>query len=141
MTREGDRVPAERRWTGAALRTAVLGGALTVAVGAGAQAAGGTVRRHSETVELYDARTITVNVPYPAALEFAGATYSGAVRIIGAPAAVGGRRPRAALVRVLSDGSAEGGSVFRVRIRNSNPTGTLADRAVITAITVIPAGS
>jgi hypothetical protein len=49
--------------------------------------------------------------------------------------AVGGRRPKLSLVRVLRSGSAEGDSVLRVRIRNGNPLGTLAVRAAIVAIT------
>jgi len=101
-------------------------------------AAGSVLRRHAETVSVLPARTTTVDVVYPDALEFAGAVYSGTVRIVGPNPALGGPRPRLRLITVLSSASAEGGSVLRVRIRNTNPLGTLAARAEITAITREP---
>jgi hypothetical protein len=117
--------------------------ALGAAGGAGSRAAAAgapvVVKRHEETVSVLPARTSTFEVSYPDALEFAGAVYSGAVKIIGPNPAVGGRRPKLSLVRVLSSGSAEGDSVLRVRIRNANPPGTLAARAEIVAVTREPA--
>jgi hypothetical protein len=96
------------------------------------------VKRHEETVSLPPAAVTTVDVVYPDALEFGGATYSGKVKILGPNPEVGGRRPRLSLIDVLSKGSAEGDSVYRVRIRNANPRGTLSARAEITAITREP---
>jgi hypothetical protein len=113
-----------------------------IAVGASPAMAVGTsravVKRHTQTISVLPARTTTVNVAYPDALEFGGATYSGEVRLIGPNPAVGGRRPKLSLIKVLSRQSAEGGSVLRVRIRNANPLGTLAARAVVSAITRLP---
>jgi len=124
-----------RSWAALTLSMAACAAAPAATPAASAPAA---VKRISETVELYSGRTTTVNVPYPDALEYAGARYAGRVRIIGAPPQVGGPRPRLGLIRVLSSGPALGGSELRVRIRNSNPGGTLAARAVVTAITYLP---
>jgi hypothetical protein len=91
-----------------------------------------SVKRHEETVSVLPARTTTVNVAYPDALEFAGATYSGEVRVIRPNPDVGGTPPKLSLVTVLTKEPAEGGSVLHVRIRNANPRGTLAAQAEIT---------
>ena len=128
------------------LRTAVaalvLGLACAAAVDAAALASQpSVVKTDTRVVELYAARTTTVELPYPDALEFAGASYSSRVRIIGSPRDVGGARPRLSLIRVLSSESTEGGSLLKVRIRNRNPRGTLAARAIVTAVTTEPASS
>jgi hypothetical protein len=125
----------------AARLTAATAIALAGAIGVGAQAGETVIKRDSRTVVLFPGRLTTVNVAYPDALEFGGATYSGTVKIISSDPKVGGPRPRLSLVKVLSKGSAEGGSVLRVRIRNGNPRETLAARAIVTAITQLPAGS
>jgi hypothetical protein len=106
---------------------------------AGARYVQGTiVKRHTEIFSLFDDHLTTANVAYPDALKFADATYAGTIKIIGANPMVGGRRPDLGLVKVLSKQSTEGGSTLRVRIRNDNPHGTLAARAVVTAITREP---
>ncbi len=112
------------------------------AIAAAASAApSALVKRDMRTVALRPGRTATVNLPYPDALEFGGARYSGTVKILLPPPSARGRRPTLHLIKLLSDGPAEGGSLFRVRIRNDNPPGTLPARAVIAALTRLPASS
>jgi hypothetical protein len=135
-------VDRRRRRSSVVLATlaAVGAGCGAVAVqAASAASAAWTVKRHERTISVPPARTTTVDVAYPDALEFAGAVYSGSVRIVGPAGRAIGTRPRLGLVEVVDEGSAEGGSVLRVRIRNRNPLGTLAARAEITALTREPA--
>ena len=124
---------------GAAGLLALLAG--VAITGAAWATPGAVVKRDVRTVALRAGRVTTVEVPYPDALEFAGARYSGSVKLLPAATDATGRRPDLQLVSVLSRGPAEGGSLFRVRIRNANPPGTLPARAVLMAITRVPAGS
>jgi hypothetical protein len=70
--------------------------------------------RHTKSVTktfvLRSGTTKTFNVGYPFALKYANAKYSGKVVI----------QPKSSKVKVLSKGSAAGGSVFRVKVRNGN---------------------
>jgi len=114
----------------------VTGSGVGGASGAGAGATGGfVVKRNAQTIEVPAGRVTTRNLVYPDALKLGDSTYSGTVRILGPDPRSRGTRPRLTLIKVVSMQPAEGGSVLRVRIRNGNPTGTLAARAVITAIT------
>jgi hypothetical protein len=118
------------------LRTALTLACTSAASAALAAGAGAAI--HKSTTQLFTVRpqtTRTLTVFYPDALEFAGARYSGSVRVI-VSAATGLRTPRASLVRILHRGSGEGGSVFTVRVRNSNPSGTASVRIRVTATTV-----
>ena len=120
--------------------TALLALLACAAIAQAASAAPHTlVKRDMRTVALRPGRTTTVTVPYPDALEFGGARYSGTVKILLPPPGARGRRPTLRLIKLLSDGPAEGESLFRVRIRNDNPPGTLPARAVIVALTRLPA--
>lgn len=85
---------------------AALAGALGAAP---AQAA--HVKHHTETVTLPAHATRTYRLVYPDALRYGDQRYSGTVRTLGRGTA---------RVRVLSQGSALGGSELRVRVRNDN---------------------
>jgi hypothetical protein len=98
-------------------------------------ASAGTRKSTSRTFTLRARATRTFSVSYPDALEFSGARYSGSVRIL-VPRGSGARVPKVRMVRILSRGSSEGGSLFTVRVRNANPTGTAPVRIRVTATTV-----
>ena len=83
-------------------------------------------------------RTRTLTVPYPDALEYAGARYSGEVEIKLPRPGTSGRAPDLALVKILSRGSALGGSEYQVRAHNGNAPGTAAIRLEVIATTVEP---
>jgi hypothetical protein len=116
---------------------AVMSTALA-AVASAAHAATATVKRHGETVLVPPGVVTVKSVSYPDALKFRNATYSGTARIIGPGPHAHGKHPNLALVRILSKASSQGGSLFTVRIRNSNAAGTQTPRAVIAAITRDP---
>ena len=122
-------------------RILVAGVAATLAVAPLAGAAPKpTVKHTTKTFSLAAGKTRTFNVPYPDALKFSNAKYSGKVEIL-APATVksGQKKPDLKKVKVLSMGSATGGSVFRARVRNGNAAGTAPVRVQITATTTRPA--
>jgi hypothetical protein len=74
--------------------------------------AGATTRlSKSRTFTLHAHSTATFNVRYPAALKYKGARYSCTVKVSG---------PGKSGVKILSRGSAVGGTVCRVRARNNN---------------------
>jgi hypothetical protein len=80
----------------------------------------------------------TLSVPYPDALEYGNARYSGRWIVLPPLPGARGRRPSIADVKALSAGEAEGGSLFRVRVRNDNPAGTAPVRLEVIATTVEP---
>ncbi len=84
-----------------------LTGAPAALIGASAAK---TRRSTARTFTLPGHTTRTFNVGYPVALKYKGARYSCTVRVSG----LGSR-----YVRILSRGSAQGGSVCRVRARNN----------------------
>lgn len=86
---------------------AVLGAVLTGPAAVAAK----TLLARSRTVTVHSHTTRTVDVGYPAALKYGGAKYSCTAKISG-PGKSGGK--------ILSRGSALGGSVCRVKVRNSN---------------------
>jgi hypothetical protein len=97
-----------RVWTWLAAITATA--AVLAAVLAG-PAGASTRLSKSRTFTLHAHTTKTFNVGYPAALKYKGARYSCTVTVSGP-----GKRG----VKILSRGSALGGSVCRVRARNTN---------------------
>lgn len=133
-------MPARSGFRRAILAGVVLG-VLACASTAALASSTPLVKRASRTISLRAGQTRTVLVPYPDALEFGGARYSGRVKVLSVAAPGHGRQPSLLLVKVLSKASSEGGSLLRVRIRNANAPGTLPVRALITAITRIPASS
>jgi len=90
----------------------------------------------SRTFTVRSQTTATLTFGFPFALKYANAKYTGRVRIL-PPARVarGQTRPRLSLVRVLSRGSAEGGSVYRVRVRDGNPASAAPVRVRLTTTT------
>jgi len=119
---------------------------ILVAVAAAAAAAAGvadaanTVTKHAtRTFALAPGTTRTFDVGYPDALEFGGAVYRGLVAILPPAAGSAGGAPSLGKVKVLAEGSALGGSDFRVRVRNANPAGTAAVEVRVTAVTHEPA--
>jgi hypothetical protein len=137
---------------------AVLATLALAAIGvAAAGARGGTMLRDTtRTVTLHATRTVTLHAPptvklpagtvadyfigYPDALKYGNATYRGSYRVLGPLPGAAGRTPSLRRVKVLSSGSALGGSDYMVRVRNANPPGTAAVRVAITAATTEPAG-
>ena len=97
-----------RAWTAVAAIVAI---AAVLAVVLTAPAGATTRLSKSRTFTLHAHSTSTYNIPYPAALKFRGARYSCKVAVSGP-----GKRG----VRILSRGSALGGTVCRVKARNTN---------------------
>jgi hypothetical protein len=104
-----------------------------------AVAAASTTKRSVKSFPIQAGKTKTFTVSYPDALKYGGSRYSGTVKVL-PPAKVkqGQMQPDLSKVKVLGKGPAQGGSVFQVRIRNSNATGTATPRVRVTAITVEP---
>jgi hypothetical protein len=90
----------------------------------------------TRTFTLSSGATKSFDVGYPFALKYAHAKYRGKVQIL-APAHVrkGQLKPRLAKVKVLSKGSALGGSDYRVKVKNGNVSGAAAVRVRVTATT------
>jgi hypothetical protein len=117
-------------------RVAIGAAALLLAFATAAGAASKVTKHARSTVTIAAGRTRTVYVPYPDALKYGNATYAGKVLVLGAAPGAPGRRPQWALVKVLSAGSALGGSEYRARIRNANASGTAPVRVEVVATTV-----
>ena len=99
------------RWGSAARRLAIVATLAVVLVVPATVLAGTRTLSHSRTFTLHAHTTATYNVPYPAALKYKGARYSCTVHVSG---------PGKSGIRILSRGSALGGTVCRVRARNTN---------------------
>jgi len=100
-----------------------------------ALAAGSTVRHAARSVSIRAGATRTVRVPFPDALKYGNALYSGAVTFSWSG---GGPSPDLAEVRILEAQSVEGGSLYEVKVRNGNAAGSVAVRVTVTATTVEP---
>lgn len=88
---------------------AVVALACIAALSVASVALAAVVKSNSKTVTLGARSTKTVTVPYPDALKFGGATYKCTWKITGVDPGK---------VKILSHGSAEGGTVCRVKARN-----------------------
>jgi hypothetical protein len=128
--------PVRRTGLGASAATAV-GVAVLIAT-ASALAASSIIKSQIGSIRLRAGQTRTLTVPYPDALEYGNARYSGHVRI----KLLAGKRPARPAsvekVRILEAESVEGGSAFQVRAHNANASGTAAVELVVTATTVEP---
>jgi hypothetical protein len=95
-----------------------------------------TAKHTTKTFTLAAGATKTFDVGYPDALKFGNAKYSGKVEIL-KPTKVGKgqKAPDLKKVKVLSKGSAVGGSVYRAKVKNGNAKGTAPARVRITATT------
>jgi hypothetical protein len=113
--------------------------AAVVLAGSGtALAARSVIKTQAGFVNVPAQRTRTLSVPYPDALEYGNARYSGRWMVLRPLPAAKGRKPSIGDVKALSAGEAEGGSLFRVRVRNDNPPGTAPLRLEVIATTVEP---
>jgi hypothetical protein len=113
------RIINARRATAAVLACGML---LSLAAFAGVAFAKTTKSAH-KTVALLQRQTKTVTVGYPQALKHKGAKYSCTVRVSG---------PAKRKVKILSRGSALGGSVCRVKAKNTSTVSGLDGTARIT---------
>jgi hypothetical protein len=109
--------------------------ALALGGGAVALAASSVVKHAARTVSIRAGAVRTVGVPFPDALKYGNALYSGAVTLSWSG---GGPSPDLAEVRILEAQSVEGGSLYEVRVRNANAAGSVAVRVRVTATTVEP---
>ena len=122
-------------------RGAVIAIALALAALAAsptALAAGSVSKHQVGRVNISAGQTRSLAVPYPDALEYRNARYSGSSRIeLLAP---GRRQPAAvrAKVTILSAEPVLGGSEYRVRAHNGNAPGTAPVVLVVAATTVEP---
>jgi hypothetical protein len=82
-----------------------------------------TTKSAHKTVALLQGQTKTINVRYPQALKHRGAEYSCRARVSG---------PARSHVKILSRGSALGGSVCRVKAKNTSRVSGLDGTAKIT---------
>jgi hypothetical protein len=122
------------------VRYAAIGAiAAVAAIAAGAAlAAGSIVKRYAGSTTIPAGQTRTLTVPYPDALKYANARYSGRVTVIAPKGGVKGRPPKLAKVRILEAESVLGGSEYQARAHNGNAAGTAAIRLTVTATTVEP---
>jgi hypothetical protein len=98
------------------------GTALSLAAFGGVSFAKTTKSAH-KTVGLEQGQTKTINVGYPQALKYRGAKYSCTAKVSG---------PARMSVKILSRGSALGGSVCRVKAKNTSTVSGLDGTASIT---------
>jgi hypothetical protein len=120
-------------------RTLAIAAALALlAVAATAGAASDVVKQATRTVQIAAGKTRTVNVPYPDALKYGNATYSGEVIFLGAVRGAAGTAPRRGLVSVLDARSMLGGSEYMARIHNANVKGSAPVRVEVVARTLEP---
>ena len=122
-----------------ALRT---GGATAVGIAVliaatSALAARSITKHQTGSISVPAGQTRTLTVPYPDALKYGNARYSGHAAIELRP--VGSGRPASVKkVKILKAASVEGGSAFQVRVHNGNLVGTSAVRLQVSATTVEP---
>jgi hypothetical protein len=87
-------------------------------------------------VSIAAGQTRSLTVPFPDALKYGNASYSGRARLLApAPGRKGGR-PTLAKARIISSGAALGGSEYRARAYNGNRAGTAAVTLSVTTATV-----
>jgi hypothetical protein len=104
-----------------------------------ALAGGGYTTKHAHgSIAVPPGRTRTLNVPYPDALEYAGATYSGRAAVLAPARGAKGSAPKLGKVKILEAGSVLGGSEYQARAHNGNAPGTAAVTLSVTATTREP---
>jgi hypothetical protein len=113
--------------------------ALLVVVAAAVALAAGSITKHRVgSISIPPGQTRTLTVPYPDALEYGNARYSGHATIKLGAAPRSTRPASLRKVKILEAGEVEGGSAYQVRARNNNPSGSGAVDLVVTATTVEP---
>jgi hypothetical protein len=116
-----------------------IGAGTGVLLAASLAIAATSVTKHfSGIVSVPAGQTRTVSLPYPDALEYGNARYSGRAVVLAPKPGAKGRSPSLKKVKILYAGSAFGGSSFEVRAHNSNSTGTAAVRLEVIATTLEP---
>jgi hypothetical protein len=123
-----------------ALRT---GGAIAVGIAVliaatSALAARSITKHQTGSISVPAGQTQTLTVPYPDALKYGNARYSGHAAIELRPVGGSGRPASVKKVKILKAASVEGGSAFQVRAYNGNLAGTTAVRLQVTTTTVEP---
>jgi hypothetical protein len=103
-----------------------------------ALAASPITKSNSAYTSVSPGRTGILTVGYPDALEYGNAHYSGRWQLKPPTAGTRGRAPVLAKVKILSAGSALGGSEYEVKAHNGNAKGTAPVRLFATATTVEP---
>jgi hypothetical protein len=116
---------------------AAIAGAALLAAGAGMGPTAVT-KRLTGFYAIPARATRTFNLPYPDALKYGNARYSGRVVVLAPKAGATGRTPDLKKLSILYAGSALGGSEYEVRARNDNRAGTAAVRVELIATTVEP---
>ena len=130
MQPAGRTVPGVR--AAAAVGIAVLVAAVT------AMAASSITKHQISAISVPAGQTRTLTVPYPDALKYGNARYSGHATIKLRPVGGKGRPASVTKVKIVKAGSVEGGSEFQARVYNGNAAGTTAVRLYVTATTVEP---
>jgi len=118
-------------------RVAVIGAAASVAVGA-AMAASSTTKHANRFFTIAARQTRTFYVPYPDALKYGNARYSGRIVVLAPKSGDNGRAPNLRKVEILDARPALGGSEYEVRAHNANGADTAALRVEVIATTVEP---
>jgi hypothetical protein len=119
------------RWAGVA---AIAAGALLAA--SAAIAASSVTKHFIGFFKVPAGQTRMLSIPYPDALEYGNATYSGRDIVRAVKFGPKLRAPDLTKVRILYAGSVQGGSSFEVRAHNANAAGTAAVRVEVIATTV-----
>lgn len=92
-----------------------------------ALAGGGYTTKHAHgSIAVPAGQTRTLDVPFPDALEYAGATYSGKAAVLAPARGAKGSAPKLGKVRILEAGSVLGGSEYQAGAHNGNAAGTAA---------------
>lgn len=125
------------------LRAVRTGGATAVGIviliaATSALAARPITKNQIGSISVPAGQTRTLTVPYPDALEYGNARYSGHATIERRPVEGAGQPASVKKVKILKAGSVEGGSAFQVRVYNGNHPGTSAVHLQVTATTVGP---
>lgn len=125
------------------LKAVGTGGATAVGmafliVATSALAARSIIKNQTGSISVPAGQTRTLTVPYPDALKYGNARYSGHATIELSPVARRGQPASAKKVKILTAGSVEGGSAFQVRAYNGNHAGTSTVHLRVTATTVEP---
>jgi hypothetical protein len=126
--------PSRFRWPASAAAI----GALVLLAGAVAFAATAITKHASATLRIPPGATGTLVVPFPDALKYGNARYSGRSGVLAPKPGQKGRAPSLVKVKILAAEPVLGGSEYQARARNGNSAGTAAVRLYVTATTVEP---
>jgi hypothetical protein len=124
-------------WRGQYAGAAAIGAVALVVVGA-AMAATSATKHFTGFFTIPARQTRTFYVPYPDALEYGNARYSGRAVVLAPKSGAKGRTPNLKNVKILYARSALGGSEYEVRAHNANGADTAAVRVEVIATTVEP---